>query len=203
MIYATLDIENSVWEKGYELICGVDEVGRGCFAGPVVTGAVVISPSCNFPQGIADSKLLKPKQREVLAEQIKECAVAWAVGISTVEEINSLGIGKATQLAFTKALENLTIPPEFILIDAFYINSVDKKIQQPITHGDQLSISIAAASIVAKVFRDDLMNQLHLEYPEYGFNQHKGYGTKVHQQAIKQYGLSEIHRKSFDLSRFF
>src|SRR3989338_2512496 len=122
MVFASLDIETLLWEQGYNLVCGIDEVGRGCFAGPVVAGAVVFSSISKIPDGIADSKLLKPEIREVLAEKIKECAETWAVGLIEVTHINKLGIGKATQMAFRKALSNLTKTPDFVLIDAFYIN---------------------------------------------------------------------------------
>ncbi len=202
MVYATTDIEKKLWQQGYKLICGVDEVGRGCFAGPVVAGAVVFSAGCKIPKGLADSKLLKPVQRQELAEQVKKCASAWAVGLIDVATINQIGIGKATQQAFLKAVQNLTSPPNFILIDAFYIDAIDRRYQQPIKSGDKLSVSIAAASIVAKVYRDDLMTQSDEDFPEYGFGVHKGYGTKKHQEAIKQFGLCDLHRRSFNLDKF-
>lgn len=202
MITATSDIEQSLWDKGYNLICGIDEVGRGCFAGPVVAGAVIFSSGSKIPIGIADSKLLKPKVREDLSERIKESAEGWAVGLIDVLDINKFGIGKATQMAFRKALSNLTKLPDFVLIDAFYINHFQKNKQRPIKNGDKLSVSIAAASIVAKVFRDKLMEEYDLKFPGFGFSQHKGYGTKFHQDAIKKLGLSKLHRKSFNLSKF-
>ncbi len=202
MVFASLDIEIPLWKQGYNLICGIDEVGRGCFAGPVVAGAVVFSSLSKIPDGIADSKLLKPEIREVLAERIKECAEAWSVGLIGVTYINKLGIGKATQVAFRKALSNLSKTPDFVLIDAFYINHFKRQIQKPIKNGDKLSVSIAAASIIAKVFRDNLMTQLDLKFPGYGFSKHKGYGTKFHQEAIKKLGLSKLHRSSFNLQKF-
>lgn len=202
MIFASLDIESKLWEQGYNLICGIDEVGRGCFAGPVVAGAVVFSSLSKIPDGIADSKLLKPETREVLAEKIKDCAEAWAVGLIDVLDINKVGIGKATQMAFRKAISNLSKTPDFVLIDAFYINHFKRDIQKPVKNGDKLSVSIAAASIVAKVFRDNLMTKLDLKFPEYGFSKHKGYGTKFHQEAIKKFGLSKLHRSSFNLQKF-
>src|SRR3989344_603323 len=132
MITATSDIEQSLWNKGYNLICGIDEVGRGSFAGPVVAGAVVFSSSSHIPSGIADSKLLKPKIREDLARRIKESAEGWAVGLIDVLYINRVGIGKATQMAFRKALAGLSKIPDFVLIDAFYINHFKRQIQKPI-----------------------------------------------------------------------
>lgn len=199
---ATLDIENSLWNKGYKVICGVDEVGRGCFAGPVVVGAVVFPPNCTLISGVADSKLLSAKKREELNKKIKELALCWAIAEVEVEIINEVGIGKATQLAFLKAVQLLSIPADFVIIDAFQIQNYDLKKQMAVKGGDRLSASIAAASIIAKVYRDDLMTKLDSNYPGYGFASHKGYGTKFHQDAIKQKGLSEIHRTSFDLSKF-
>lgn len=202
MIFASSDIEISLWNQGYNLICGVDEVGRGCFAGPVVAGAVVFSSLNKIPDGIADSKLLKPETRDFLAEKIKECAEAWAVGLIDVTHINKLGIGKATQMAFRKALSNLSKTPDFVLIDAFYINHFKRQKQKPVKNGDKLSVSIAAASIIAKVFRDNLMGSLESEFPGYGFSKNKGYGTKFHQEAIKKFGLSKMHRLSFNIQKF-
>jgi ribonuclease HII len=202
MITATSDIEKSLWQKGYKSICGIDEVGRGCFAGPVVAGAVIFSSDCVFPKGIADSKLLKPVQREVLSELIKGSAYAWAVGEISVQDINKFGIGKATQMAFRKAVKSLSENPDFLLIDAFYIKQLNRKKQMAVPGGDKLSVSIAAASIIAKVYRDNLMKALHEKYPDYGFAKHKGYGTKFHQDAIRKYGLTKLHRTSFNLTQF-
>lgn len=202
MIFSDFSIENTLWNSGYNLICGIDEVGRGCFAGPVVAGAVVFPKDTSLIAGIADSKLLKPEQREELSEKIKERALAWAVGEISVLDINKVGIGKATQMAFRKALKLLTIQADFVLIDAFYINHLSRKKQRPVKDGDKLCASISAASIIAKVYRDNLMRKLHLKYPQYGFLKHKGYGTKFHQEAIKNFGLSKIHRTSFNLDKF-
>lgn len=202
MVFSSLDIETSLWSQGYQLVCGVDEVGRGCFAGPVVAGAVVFSSASKVPQGIADSKLLKPKIREELAIKIKQNAISWSIGEVSVCEINRLGIGKATQLAFLKAVQGLEVDPSFILIDAFYIDNLDKDRQKAVKNGDKLCSSIAAASIIAKVYRDNLMVKLNEDYPQYGFSKHKGYGTKVHQEAIRKHGLSDLHRTSFNLGKF-
>lgn len=202
MIYSDFSIENSLWNSGYNLVCGIDEVGRGCFAGPVVAGAVVFPKGMSLISGIADSKLLKPKQREELSFEIKKKALAWAVGEISVLDINKAGIGKATQMAFRKALKMLTLQADFVLIDAFYINHLNRKKQRPVKDGDKICASISAASIIAKVYRDNLMGKLHNIYPQYGFSKHKGYGTKFHQEAIRNFGLSKIHRTSFNLDKF-
>lgn len=202
MILPTLDLEKKLWKRGYRYVCGLDEVGRGSFAGPVVVGAVVFSPSCSLPEGIADSKLLKPRKREQLAEDIKKCATCWSVAKVGVSVINKVGIGKATQVALRKVVRHLKMRPDFVLMDAFYIRHLNKKRQQPVKDGDKLCTSIASASIIAKVYRDKLMKRLHKKYPQYGFAKHKGYGTKVHQEAIKKYGLCKVHRMSFNLSKF-
>lgn len=202
MVMPTLNIEKSLWNWGYSLVAGLDEVGRGSFAGPVVVGAVIFSPDCVLPEGIRDSKLLKPEKRKILSEQIKKCALDWSIGEVPVEVINKYGIGKATQIAFYNAVKALKQDPDFLLIDAFYINNIDRKKQKPVPGGDGICMSIAAASIVAKVFRDEVMEKLSAEYPEYNFAKHKGYGTKEHQQALKKYGLSRVHRTSFNLNRF-
>lgn len=202
MITPTLDIEHLLWKKGYSMVCGIDEVGRGCFAGPVCVGAVIFPKGCELPNGVADSKLLKPREREKLAEQIRECAVSWSVAEVGIASINKVGIGKATQMAFRKAIKQLQQSPDFVLIDAFYIKHLNRKRQKAVKDGDTICASISAASIIAKVHRDKLMKKIHRKYPQYGFSKHKGYGTKFHQTAIKKYGLSRIHRKSFNLEKF-
>lgn len=203
MITSTLDIEKSLWETGYSYVCGLDEVGRGSFAGPVVVGAVIFPQDVVLIEGIADSKLLKPKQREKLSAKIKKQATGWSVAEISVNIINKKGIGKATQMAFRKAIKLLSRSPDFILIDAFYVTHLNRKKQRPVKDGDKICASISAASIIAKVYRDQLMKKLHKKYPRYGFAKHKGYGTKRHQEAIKKYGLSRVHRKSFDLSKYY
>lgn len=206
MIFATLDEERKLWKTGFNLVCGVDEVGRGCFAGPVVVGAVIFPRGVELPpEQIADSKLLTPNQRIKTVDLIKSKALAWAVVEVGVPTINKVGIGKATQMAFRKVIKTLEKQPDFVLMDAFYINrliGLTRKNQKPIIHGDQISISIAAASILAKVYRDALMKKYHQKYPNYHFGKHKGYGTKLHQEAIRKYGLTRIHRKSFNLEKF-
>ncbi len=202
MILPSLDLENELWKKGFKLICGMDEVGKGSFAGPVVVGAVIFSSQVILPKGLADSKLLKPKVRKHLAERIKNQAAFWSVAEIGVRVINKHGIGHATQMAFRKALRMLSVQADFVLIDAFYIKHFNRKRQKAIIGGDKICASISAASIIAKVYRDQFMVNLHQQYPQYGFAKHKGYGTKAHQEAIKKYGLSKIHRKSFNLQKF-
>ncbi len=199
MTTPTLDFEKKLWKLGFTKVCGVDEVGRGSFAGPVVAGAVIFKDS-KIPEGINDSKLLKPLQREKLDKEIKKAALSWAVSEISVRHINKLGIGKATQMAFRKAVKKIS--PDFVLIDAFYINNLSRKKQKAIKKGDQICASISAASIIAKVYRDGLMTALDKKYPAYGFDKHKGYGTKNHRDAIKTHGLCKLHRKSFNLQKF-
>jgi ribonuclease HII len=202
VILPTLNLENSLWNSGFSYIAGLDEVGRGSFAGPVVVGAVIFPKNCKLLDGVADSKLLKPEKREELDPLIKKLAVSWSIAEVGVETINKLGIGKATQLAFKKAVELLKTPPDFILIDAFLIDGITPSIQRAVMSGDKICASISAASIIAKVYRDDLMRRLSTKYPQYGLDKHKGYGTQFHRDAIKKHGLSEIHRKSFNLEKF-
>lgn len=202
MILPTLKIEQNLWRQGKKYVCGLDEVGRGSFAGPVVVGAVIFPQEVLLPDGLADSKLLKPLQRKLQAVRIKEQALDWTVAEINVSVINKFGIGKATHMAFRKAIKSLRIKPDFILIDAFYIRHLNKKKQLAVKEGDKVCASIAAASIIAKVHRDKLMKKLHLKYPVYGFGKHKGYGTKLHQQSIKKNGICRIHRTSFNLSKF-
>lgn len=202
MLLATFAKEQEYWDKGYQAIVGIDEVGRGSWAGPVVCAGVVFSPNCVLDFNLADSKLLPAKKREELSKRISESACAYTIAETAVEVINEVGIGQATQITFRKVLDQLHQAYDFIFMDAFYINQINKSVQLPIPHGDQISASIAAASIIAKVYRDNLLTKLHDQYPAYGFNKHMGYGTKAHQEAIKQHGLSSIHRTSFRLEKF-
>lgn len=201
-IKPSFDHEQLLWNQGLKHIAGVDEVGRGCFAGPVVAAAVILPRDFNATDEINDSKKLTAKKRKELSEIIKTYALAYSIAEVSVDVINQIGVGKAAQQAFVNAINNLSTPPEHILIDAFYIENLNKSIQKPIIHGDGISISIAAASIIAKVYRDELMEKLHEQYAHYDFLTNKGYGTKKHQEAIKQFGLSDLHRKSFNLEKF-
>jgi ribonuclease HII len=182
-------------KMGFSLIAGVDEVGRGPLAGPVVTAAVIL-PYGLLIEGINDSKKLSEKQREALYEVIKEKAISFGVGIVSEKEIDELNILNATKKAMEISIAALMPQPDYILIDAVRLPTV--KIEQTsIIKGDALSISIAAASIVAKVTRDRLIVELDNKYPEYGFAKHKGYGTPDHIEAINKYGICPIHRVSF------
>ncbi len=202
IVTPTLDLEISLWNSGYSYICGLDEVGRGCFAGPVAVGAVIFSKTLQIPKGLRDSKLLSAKQRESLVGQIKEQSAFWSIAEIDVETINQVGIGKATQQAFKKAVNLLTQVPDYLLIDAFFVDGIDKGKQKPVKNGDKLCASIAAASVIAKVYRDHLMEKLHKQFPQYNFAKNKGYGTLEHRQAIKKHGLSPLHRTSFNLGKF-
>jgi len=195
----TLDFEKSLWEKDIEFVAGLDEVGRGAWAGPVVVGAVILPCDFQIPEGLADSKLLKHQERKKLAKIIYATALAYSISQVNLSVINKKGIGEATQKAFRLAIRSLKIRPQYSLIDAFYIKHFDRKIQKPIKNGDKICASISAASIIAKVYRDELMKKLHFKYPQYGFGKHKGYGTRAHQEAIKRYGFCPLHRKSFNL----
>ncbi len=198
----TFEYETKLWDQGLQYIAGVDEVGRGCFAGPVVAAAVILPSHFSATDKINDSKKLTPKVRETLAIIIKEYAVAYAIAEVSVAIINQVGIGKATQQAFLQAVSQLKIPPEHVFIDAFMIDGFHKEKQTPILYGDSISISIAAASIIAKVYRDELMRRLHENYKKYDFFTNKGYGTKRHREAIGKYGLCDLHRTSFKLEKF-
>ena len=192
-------IESALWEKGYQYVAGIDEVGRGSWAGPLVVAAVILSKDFKIPPGLDDSKKVKPHTRNKFAKYIKENAKANSVTEISVSVINKLGICRATHMAFRKAIKSLSIRPDFLLVDAFYIKQVNRKNQKAIIHGDQRSASIAAASILAKVYRDNLMKRLSRNYPGYSFGKHKGYGTREHQQAIRAYGFTKIHRTSYKL----
>lgn len=179
----------------YTYICGVDEAGRGPLAGPVVAGAVILPEDVEILY-LNDSKKLSAARRDQLYEEIKEKAVAWAVGMASPERIDEINILQATYEAMQDAVAQLMPAPDLLLVDAVHIPNVTQK-QVGIVKGDAKSVSIAAASIMAKVTRDRIMIQMDELYPEYGFAGHKGYGSKEHIQAIKQYGPCPIHRRSF------
>ena len=190
-----LEIENSLYEKGYTAICGVDEAGRGPLCGPVVAAAVIL-PKDKCIEGVNDSKKLSEKKREKLYDDIIENAVAYGIGMSDVSVIEEVNILNATKLAMKKAIENLKIKPDYVLIDGNQMIDIDIK-GETVVSGDARSESIAAASILAKVTRDRMLVEYDKKYPEYGFAKHKGYGTKAHIEAIGKYGLTDIHRPSF------
>ena len=188
-------IENEIQASGYKLVCGVDEAGRGPLCGPVVAAAVIL-PDGLYIEGLNDSKKLTEKKREQLFDEICASAIAYAIAESSVEEINETNILEATLSAMRKAIEALPIKADFALIDG----NVSRDFSLPVkavVHGDALSPSIAAASILAKVTRDRACYELDRQYPEYGIAKHKGYGTKVHMDALRKYGPAPIHRTKF------
>lgn len=180
----------------YQLIAGVDEVGRGPLVGAVVTAAVILDPN-NPITGLSDSKKLSEKKRLALELEIKEKALGWALGRAEPSEIDELNILNATMLAMTRAVDALAVRPEFVLIDG---NRIPKQLTIPaqaVVKGDSLVAEISAASILAKVARDREMALLDQQFPEYGFAQHKGYPTKLHFEMLEKFGATEFHRKSF------
>lgn len=190
-----LEIEDSLYQKGYKLVCGVDEAGRGPLCGPVVAAAVILNKD-DMIEGVNDSKKLSEKKRECLYDVIMQKAIAVGVGMSDVDIIEKVNILNATKLAMKQAIKNLKIKPDYVLIDGNQMIDIDID-AQTVVSGDAKSESIAAASIIAKVTRDRLLIEYDKKYPEYGFAKHKGYGTKAHIEAIKKYGLTPIHRASF------
>jgi len=194
------EIENSHFEKGIEIICGVDEAGRGPLAGPVCAAAVILPRGLEIP-GLNDSKKLSDKRRRELMPIIKEQALAYGIAFASHEEIDEINILRATFLAMERALAKLQIKPDLALIDGnrqkdFGINV------ETVVKGDSRSANIAAASVLAKVTRDDYMEAMALQYPGYGFEIHKGYGTKAHYDALRNLGPSPIHRMTF-LKKFY
>ncbi len=189
--------ESKLYQEGYRNVCGVDEAGRGPLAGPVVAAAVVL-PKNFLLKGLNDSKKVEKKRRKELFKQIVEDKkIHYATGIVDTSEIDKINILQATLLAMKIAIENLILPPDYLLIDG----NISPKVPYPnqtLVKGDQLSLSIAAASIIAKCMRDEIMEKYHTLWPNYGFNSHKGYGTKKHLEAIQTFGPCSIHRKSFE-----
>jgi ribonuclease HII len=191
-----LDFENRAAGKGFRFVAGVDEVGRGCLAGAVVAAAVILDLSKPLPEGLNDSKKLAAKKRETLNEIIRQNAVAFSIGQVEAEEIDCINILQATKKAMRLAIEKLSPQADFLLIDAIELKDL-KLPQKAIIRGDAISASIAAASIIAKTYRDNLMQEMHRLYPAYGFSKHVGYGTKAHFEALKAHGACPLHRKSF------
>lgn len=188
-------IENAIRRDGYACVAGVDEVGRGCLAGPVVAGAVALNPR-KYVSRIADSKTVTALERERLFDQIIRAAVAWSVSIVEADEIDRLNIHRASLAAMNRAVMGMAPLPDFVLVDAFRIPGLPMA-QRAVVHGDARCTAIAAASILAKVTRDRLMQQLHAADPRYGFDRHKGYATKDHLEAVAAHGYSVAHRKTF------
>jgi len=197
-----LEIEESLWQNGKKYIVGIDEAGRGAWAGPVMAGAVILP---NDPQirstlaGVRDSKLMTPRQRERWALEIKSAALAWAVGMVSATEIDDIGILPANRLAMSRAIGGLATSPEYHLFDFIHWKNCPYPGQR-LVRGETQSLSIAAASVLAKTTRDALMRELDGQFPGYEFARHKGYGTAIHQTAIAKLGLCSIHRKSFKIS---
>jgi len=224
-INPTLEFEQALWKDGFARIAGIDEAGRGAWAGPVAAATVILPPDPSQTRtvrpgahgidlnGVRDSKLMTALARETWAPRIKDTALAWGVGFASAEEIDALGILPATKLAATRALEalipdhlipNYLLPnylfPDYLLTDYLLFPEIDLP-QTALIKGDQRSLSVAAASVLAKTARDAQMRELDGQYPGYGFGRHKGYGTRIHQDAIRQMGTCAIHRKSFSIMK--
>jgi ribonuclease HII len=193
-LHCTMKFEKQAWQAGARMIAGVDEVGRGSLFGPVVAAAVILDPGYRI-RGLRDSKLLLAERREVLAERIREHAVAWAIAAVDAARIDQINIYQASRVAMREAVIRLKPGPDHLLIDAMRLDL--ECAQTSIIYGDSLSISIAAASVIAKVYRDGRMRELDREYPQYGLASHKGYSTPQHLAALEKHGPCPLHRKSF------
>lgn len=193
-------IEESCHAEGYRVICGVDEAGRGPLAGPVCAAAVILPEGLEIP-GLTDSKKLTDKKRRELFPLIQEQAIAYGIGMASQQEIDEINILQATFLAMKRALSQLSVQPDLALIDGNRETDFGLPVKT-VVKGDSLSANIAAASILAKVTRDDLMLEMAETYPQYGFDVHKGYGTKAHYAALREFGPCEIHRMTF-LKKFY
>ena len=194
------EIEHSHFDRGVKVICGVDEAGRGPLAGPVCAAAVILPPDLEIP-GLNDSKKLTDKRRRELFPIIKEQAIAYGIGLAGHDEIDEINILQATYLAMERAIQALSVKPELALIDGNRAKDFGIPVET-VVKGDSRSASIAAASVLAKVTRDDLMLELAEQYPQYGFEIHKGYGTKAHYAALTEHGPCPIHRMTF-LKKFY
>ena len=192
-----LYFEEEARKAGYSFIAGLDEVGRGCIAGPVVAAACILDPSKAYHPKLDDSKKLTPDLRQEIAAELKENCIAYAIGQIEADEIDRINILEATKKAMLKAISLLKPAPDYLLIDALRLRACPLP-QRDIIKGDSISASIAAASVLAKTYRDDLMCRWHEEYPQYGFASHKGYGASVHWTALREYGATPIHRKTFN-----
>ena len=192
--------EEELFAQGYQMVCGVDEAGRGPLAGPVCAAAVILPPHLEIP-GLDDSKKLSDKRRRELFPVIKEQAIAYGIGLASHEEIDEINILQATFLAMERAIAQLQIKPEYALIDGNRAKDFGLPVKT-VVKGDSLSANIAAASVLAKVTRDMLMEEAAVEYPGYGFEIHKGYGTRAHYDALREKGPSSIHRMTF-LKKFY
>jgi len=191
-----LDFEHVAREEGFLFVAGVDEVGRGCLAGPVVAGACILDLSKPLPDGLDDSKKVTPEKRAAIAEELKATAIAYSTGQVEAEEIDRINILEATKKAMLAAIESLSPAADYLLIDALQLKGT-RLPQKAIIKGDSISVSIAAASIIAKTYRDALMRDYHNEFPQYGFDGHKGYGCASHFAALREHGPCRLHRLSF------
>jgi ribonuclease HII len=190
------DFEDQARSEGFRFIAGVDEVGRGCLAGPVVAAVCILDPEKPVPEGLNDSKKLTALQRERIADELRETAVAFAIGAVEADEIDRINILEATRKAMSLAIAELPSPADFLLIDALQLRNVAVP-QKAIIKGDAISYSIAAASVIAKTYRDKLMCGYDAEYPQYGFAGHKGYAAATHLAALRSHGPCPLHRRSF------
>ncbi|PIR67698.1 ribonuclease HII [bacterium CG_4_10_14_0_2_um_filter_33_32] len=198
LMIPNLKIEKELYNKGYQAICGMDEVGRGAWAGPLVIGAIILGKN-QRKYGVRDSKELSFQKREELFSAILDFSIDYSFGEVSAKEIDILGLSKGIKLAAERCLSNLKIIPEIVLLDGKW-NYLTSDIEvKTIVKGDSKSVSIASASIIAKVKRDRLLNILHKKHPSYNFENNKGYGTRQHQEAIKKHGLTDLHRKSYKI----
>ena len=191
-----LSIEQQFHQQGFHYVCGIDEAGRGPLAGPVYAAAVILPDDCQI-DGLDDSKKLTEKKREALFPIIKEKALAVGIGFASAQEVDDINVLNATFLAMKRATEQLSLTPDMALIDGNLKPKMEICPEEPVIKGDAKSLSIAAASVLAKVSRDHFMLEQAKLYPEYMFQKHKGYGTKLHYERIEAYGICPIHRKSF------
>lgn len=199
----TLETERALFASGSRVVVGMDEVGRGAIAGPVTIGVVAVDASVgNVPEGLADSKLMTAKRREAMVPIVKQWALAWGTGSATASEIDAYGIMAALSLAGSRALASLGVHPDVVILDgttSFLVEEVNGPRVITQVKADQTCASVSAASVIAKVERDALMTTLHEQYPHYGWNSNKGYGAKVHTDALRTHGVTELHRRSWNL----
>jgi len=193
----TWEMEKGLWQRGYQFIAGIDEVGRGAWAGPIVAAGVIFAKPFKL-EGVKDSKKISAKKRIELVDQIKAKALAWTIQEVDNMEIDQIGVGKANALVIDKVINGLETRPHYLLIDKASVTKYKIKVPwETVVKGDMKIFSIAAASILAKVYRDDLMAKLGEKYPNYGFAEHKGYGTKLHISKLNEHDICQIHRKSY------
>lgn len=197
----TLEFEKHLWKDGFAHLAGIDEAGRGALAGPVSAAAVILPRDAHLARTlnrVRDSKQMIPQEREMWAPRIRAAALAWGVGFASATEIDALGIVTATKLAAARALGSLSLNPDYLLTDYLLFPELELP-QTALVKGDQRSLSVAAASVLAKTARDAIMREAEAQYPGYGFARHKGYGTQVHRSAVRRLGLCPIHRRSFTI----